>query len=203
MGFQQEIAERMELVVQFEPSISLQDVFELALKNEKEERIYEQKIICEFMKNESVEVIEVVNQQSETLEKETDEVERKEETELSVKNELSETSEENGKHLVREKNQGMRESIKKDSELVIHHNYTNNSNLSFSSILKVILQSFMPYNDPFDDVAEVPYAYEGINGGFILSKKNLRYSCFKFKRKQSEFNAYNFMNGSSMYQVCK
>ena len=149
------------------------------------------------MKNESVEVIEVVNQQSEkfpssfgkTLEKETDEVERKEETELSVKNELSETSEENGKHLVREKNQGMRESIKKDSELVIHHNYTNNSNLCFSSVLKVILQSFIPYNDPFDDVVEVPYACKGINGGFILSKKNLRYSCFKFKRKQPEFNA--------------
>ena len=106
-GLKREIAERMELVVQFEPSISLQDVFELALKNEKEERDYEQKIICEFMKNESVEVIEVVNQQSEefpssfgkTLEKETDEVERKEETELSVKNKLSETSEENGKHL--------------------------------------------------------------------------------------------------------
>ena len=81
------------------------------------------------MKNESVEVIEVVNQQSEefpssfekTLEKETNEVERKEETELSVKNELSETSEENRKHLVREKIQCMRESIKKDSELVIHY----------------------------------------------------------------------------------
>ena len=138
-GLKREIAERMELVVQFEPSISLQDVFELVLKNEKEERIYEQKIICEFMKNKSVEVIEVVNQQSEefpssfrkTLEKKTDKVERNEETELSVKNELSETSEENGKHLVREKSQGMRESIKKDSELVIYHNYTNNSNSFF------------------------------------------------------------------------
>ena len=122
---------------------------------------------------------------------------------LSVKNELSETSEKNGKHLVREKNQGMRESIKKDSELVIHHNYINNSNLSFSSVLQVILQSFIPYNDPFDDEVEVPYTYEGINGGFILSKKNLRYLCFKFKRKQPEFNAYKFMNGSSIYQVCK
>ena len=155
-------------------------------------------------------MIEVVNQQSEefpssfekTLEKETNEVERKE-TKLSVKNELSETSEKNGKYLVREKNQGMRESIKKDSELVIHHNYTNNYNLSFSSVLKVILQSFIPHNDPFDDVVEVPYAYKGINGGFILSKKNLRYSCFKFKRKQPEFNAYKFMNGSFIYQVCK
>ena len=97
----------------------------------------------------------------------------------------------------------MRESIKKDSELVIHHNYTNKSNRCFSIILKVILQSFIPYNDPFDDVVEVPYAYEGINGGFILSKKNLRYSCFKFKSKQPEFNAYKFMNGSSKSQVCK
>ena len=61
-GLKHEIAERIELVVQFEPFISLQDVFDLALKNEKEERVYEQKIICEFMKNESVEVIEVVEQ---------------------------------------------------------------------------------------------------------------------------------------------
>ena len=99
------------------------------------------------MKNESVKVIEVVNQQSEefsssfgkNLKKETDEVERKKETELSVKNELSETSEENGKYLVRETNQGMRQSIKNDSELVIHHNYTNNSNHSFCSGFKVIL----------------------------------------------------------------
>ena len=34
-GLKREIAERMELVVQLESSISLQDVFELALKNEK------------------------------------------------------------------------------------------------------------------------------------------------------------------------
>ena len=61
----------------------------------------------------------------------------------------------------------------------------------------------MPYNNPFDDLVEVPYAYKGINGGFILSKKNLRYSCFKFKRKQPEFNAYKFMNGSCKSQVCK
>ena len=31
------------------------------------------------------------------------------------------------------------ESIVKDEELMIHHDYTNNFNLSFSSILKVIL----------------------------------------------------------------
>ena len=86
---------------------------------------------------------------------------------------------------------------------MIHHNYTNNSNISFSIGLKVISQSFIPYNDPFDDVFEVPYAYEGINGGFILNKKNLRYSCFKFKRKQPKFNAHKFMNRSSLYQVYK
>ena len=85
---------------------------------------------------------------------------REKKTKLSVKNKLSETNEENRKHLVREKSQGMRESIKKDSELVIHHNYTNNSNISFSSGLKVILQSFIPYNDPFDDVVEVPYCHD-------------------------------------------
>ena len=70
------------------------------------------------MKNESVEVIEVVNQQSEefpssfgkTLEKETDEVERKEEIELSVKNELSEKSKENRKHLVKENKPGISEN---------------------------------------------------------------------------------------------
>ena len=137
------------------------------------------------------------------MEKETNEVERKDETEMGVKKELSEISEVNGKHLAREKSQGIRESIKKDSELVIHHNYTNKSNRCFSIILKVILQSFIPYNDPFDDVVKVPYAYEGINGGFILYKKNLRYACFKFKRKHSEFNAHKYKNGSSMYQVCK
>ena len=41
---------------------------------------------------------------------------------------------------------------KEDKELVIHHNYTNNFHLSFSSVLNVILQTFMPYKDPFEDV---------------------------------------------------
>ena len=44
------------------------------------------------------------------------------------------------------------------------------------------------------DLDEVPYAYKRIYGVFACSKKNLRYSCFKFKRKQPEFNAYKFMN---------
>ena len=85
---------------------------------------------------------------------------------------------------------------------MIHHDYTNNFNLSFSSILKVILQSFMPYKDPFDDVIEVPYAYKRIYRGFIHSKKNLRYSCFKFRRKQQEFNPYKFVNRSCIFQMC-
>ena len=61
----------------------------------------------------------------------------------------------------------------------------------------------MPYEDPFEDMVEVPYAYKRMYGFFTCSKENLRYSCFKFKRKQPEFNAYKFMNGSSIYQVCK
>ena len=80
------------------------------------------------------------------LGRETNEIERKVKSELSVKIELNEQSEENGKHLVRENKQGMREeknleieSIMTDKELVIHHDYTNNFNLSFSSVLKVVL----------------------------------------------------------------
>ena len=99
------------------------------------------------------------------LGRETNEIERKENNELSIKNELSKTSEKNEKHLVRENKQGMSEkkkieikSIMKDQELVFPHDYTNDSNFYFSSILKVILQTFMPYKSPFDDVVEVPYA---------------------------------------------
>ena len=44
------------------------------------------------------------------------------------------------------------ESIMKDEELMIHHDYTNNFNLSFSNVVKVVLQALMPYKDPFDDV---------------------------------------------------
>ena len=72
----------------------------------------------------------------------TNKIERIAKSELSVKIELNEKSEKNGKHLVRENKQGMSEekkleieSIKKDKELVIHHDYTNNFNLSFYSIL--------------------------------------------------------------------
>ena len=87
--------------------------------------------------------------------------------ELSVKNELSELSEENGKYLVGENKKGMSEkkkleieSNRKDKGLLIHYDYTNNFNLSFSSALKVILEDSMPYKDPFDYVIEITYAYK-------------------------------------------
>ena len=59
----------------------------------------------------------------------------------------------------------------------------------------------MPYKDPFDDVVEVPYNYKRIYEVFIHSKKNLRYSYFKFRTKQQESNAYKFMNRSSIFQM--
>ena len=138
----------------------------------------------------------------------TNEIERKLENELSVRIELNEQSEEHGKHLVRENKQGMSEeknleieSIMKDNELVIHHEYTN-FNLYFSSVLKVLLQNSMPYKDPFDDFVEVTYAFKGIYGVFIHCKKNGRYSCFKFRRKLQEYNSYKFVNLSSLLQLC-
>ena len=72
---------------------------------------------------------------------------------------------------------------------------------SFFNVLKVILQSFMPYKDPFDDVIEVPYSYKRIYGFFTCSKENLRYSCFKFRRKKQEFKYYKFMNTSSTFRI--
>ena len=78
----------------------------------------------------------------------------------------------------------------------------------------------MSYKDPFGDIIEVPYtfkdfipsvkyekeiqyliSFKGIYRVFTRSKKNLRYSCFKFKRKQQESNAYKFMNRSSIFQM--
>ena len=60
----------------------------------------------------------------------------------------------------------------------------------------------MPYEDLFEDMAEVPYAYKRIYGFFTRSKENLRYSCLKFRRKQQESNPYKFMNRSSIFQMC-
>ena len=114
----------------------------------------------------------------------------------------------------------------KDKELIIHHDYTNNINLSLFSVLQVILQNLMPYKDSFDDVVEMHYkvkntfedfipsmkyekelqyfiSFKGIFGVLIRSKKNVRYSCFKFRRKQQEFNAYKLTNRSSMFHKCK
>ena len=59
----------------------------------------------------------------------------------------------------------------------------------------------MSYEDPFEDMGKVPYAYKRIYGFFTRSKENLRYSYFKFRRKQQESNAYKFMNRSSIFQM--
>ena len=93
------------------------------------------------------------------------------------------------------------ESIKKDKEMVIHHKYTNNFNLYFSSDLKVLLQTSMPYKDPFDDIVEVSYPFKGFRGVLIHNKKNIRHKCFKFRRKQQEYNSYKFEKISSTFQV--
>ena len=56
--------------------------------------------------------------------------------------------------------------------------------------------------DTFDEFAEVSYTFKGIYGVFIRSKKNIRYSYFKFRRKPQEYNFYKFMNLSSLFKVC-
>ena len=60
----------------------------------------------------------------------------------------------------------------------------------------------MPYKVLIDEVVEVSYAFKGIYGVFIRNKKNIIYSCFKFRRKPQEDNSYNFVNLSSLFQVC-
>ena len=91
------------------------------------------------------------------------------------------------------------ESIMKDNELVIHHEYTNNFNICFFSVLKDLLQNCMRYKDPFDDIIEVSYAFKGIYGVFIRSKKNITYSCFKFRRKSQVYSSYKFMKIRSIF----
>ena len=93
------------------------------------------------------------------------------------------------------------ESIMKDKEMIIHHEYTDNFNIYFSSILKVLLQTSMPYKDPFDHILEVSYAFKGIRGVLIHSKKNIRHKCFKFRRKPKEYNSYKFEKINSRFQV--
>ena len=51
----------------------------------------------------------------------------------------------------------------------------------------------MPYKDPFDDIIEVSYAFKGIYGVIIRSKKNITYSCFKFRRKSQVYSSHKFM----------
>ena len=59
----------------------------------------------------------------------------------------------------------------------------------------------MPYKDPFDDIVEVSYAFKGILGVLIHSKKNIRHKCFKFRRKPQEYNSYKFEKISSTFQI--
>ena len=59
----------------------------------------------------------------------------------------------------------------------------------------------MPYKDPFDDIVQVSYAFKGIRGVLIHSKKNIRHKCFKFRRKPQEYNSYKFEKISSTFQV--
>ena len=62
---------------------------------------------------------------------------------------------------------------------MINHDYINNFNLSFSSVLKVILQTFKLYKNQFEDVAyKVQNAFED----FIPSMKYERY--LDFEREQ-------------------
>ena len=131
-------------------------------------------------------------------------MESKKESELSIKDELSVQGEENGKHLVRENKQGMSEKkvcaqekeleiegIIKNEELMIHHDYPNNFNHSFSSVLKVLLQDFKPYEDPF----KIRYAYK------VKSTFDDFIPRVKFRMKHQEFLPYEFMKTSSTFEV--
>ena len=135
-------------------------------------------------------------------------IKSEEESELSIKDELSEQCEENGKHIVRENEQGMREkevcaqekeleveSIINNEELMIHYDDTNNFNHSFSSVLKVLLQDFKPYEDLFDDIVEIPYAYK------VKSTFDDFIHRVKFKMKHQEFLPYEFIKTNSTFEV--
>ena len=69
------------------------------------------------------------------------------------------------------------------------------------TILKVLLQTSLPYKDPFDDIVEVFYAFKGIRGVLIHSKKNIRHKCIEFRCKPQEYNSYKFEKISSTFQV--
>ena len=170
-------------------------------KNSENECQFEVLPPKEIFEDLSKQIKEFQSSSGETLGRETHEIERIAKSELSVRIELNKQSENNGKHLVKENKQGMSEEknleiesiIMKDKEMVIHHEYTN-FNLYFSSVLKVLLQNSMPYKDLFDDFVEVSYPFKGIYGVFIQRKKNITYSCFKFRRKLHKCNFYKFLN---------
>ena len=65
----------------------------------------------------------------------------------------------------------------------------------FPSVLEVLLQDFKPYEDPFDDIVEIRYAY----------KVKITFDEFiprvKFKMKHQRFLPYEFMKTSSTFEV--
>ena len=64
-GLKHEIAKRLEMDVKFRPSISLKVIVKYALEYEKIVSVFEKILVCEYKKNESVTIIEVVEQKVE------------------------------------------------------------------------------------------------------------------------------------------
>ena len=54
----------------------------------------------------------------------------------------------------------------------------------------------MPYEDPFNDIVEIPYAYKVMNTFEDFIPR------VKLRRKQQEFNPYKFLNRSLVFQMC-
>ena len=51
----------------------------------------------------------------------------------------------------------------------------------------------MPYEDPFNDIVEIPYAYKVMNTFEDFIPR------VKLKRKQQDFNPYKFLNRSLVF----
>ena len=62
-GLKSEIAKRLEMDIQFKPSISLKVIIKYALEYEKIVSIFEKLLVCKSKKNKSVEVIKAAEQQ--------------------------------------------------------------------------------------------------------------------------------------------
>ena len=65
---------------------------------------------------------------------------------------------------------------------MIHHDYTNYFNHSFSNVLKVLFQDFKLYEDPFDNIVEILYAYKVKNTfkDFIPIMKHQEFLPYEF-----------------------